>query len=337
MQNFILCVLILTSLCACQKQKTEIYNLNGLTMGTSYSVKIVPDNSPFNKNNIHKNIDKILFDINQSMSTYIENSEISRFNQSKNTSWLNISEDLYYVIQHANQISLQSNGAFDITVSPLVNIWGFGPDPFTRKIPTEDTITLIKKNTGYKKLNVDTTTNRISKTIPELSIDLSGIAKGFAVDKIAQFLDDKGFKNYLVEIGGEIIANGLNSKHQVWQIGIEQPNPIKRNIQSIIGLKNIAMASSGDYRNYFEHDGKRYSHTIDPESGKPITHTLASVTVLHASAMYADALATAFMVTGPEKSLGLANQLGIPIYMIIKNDSGFEERYNDAFKPYINH
>jgi thiamine biosynthesis lipoprotein len=335
MQKTFLFLLFLTSLYACQSQERESVVLNGLTMGTSYSVKIVPNGVSTDKNEIYSHIETILANINQSMSTYINDSELSRFNQSKSTDWQSLSSDLTLVIEHGNQVSLMTNGAFDITVGPLVNLWGFGPDPFNQEIPSESAIQTVIQHTAFNKLLFDKVSNRIAKSDPEVTIDLSGIAKGFAVDKIAQYLNEYGFKHYLIEIGGELIAKGTNTEEIPWQIGIEQAKLLSRSVQRIIGLDNIAMATSGDYRNYFEKDGIRYSHTINPSTGKPINHKLAAVTVLHSSAMHADALATAFMVSGPEKSLPLANQLGIGIYMIIKTDSGFEERYNDIFRPYL--
>lgn len=335
MRIFFLIVTLLTSISACQGQNKELIAISGLTMGTTYSVKIVPDDIVLDRSVIHADIEEILADINQAMSTYIDDSELSRFNQSKITDWQNLSEDLYSVIEHANDVSLFTNGAFDVTVGPLVNLWGFGPEPFTREIPTEPVIQSIKQHIGYEKLAFDKSSSQISKSDPDITIDLSGIAKGFAVDKIAIYLDKQNFQNYLVEIGGELIGKGTNANQQAWQIGIEQANPLERSVQRIINLENLAMATSGDYRNYFEKDGIRYSHTIDPVTGKPIHHNLASVTVLDKSAMYADALATAFMVLGSEKTISLANELNIAVYTIIKTNTGFEVRYNDHFKPYL--
>ena len=176
---------------------------------------------------------------------------------------------------------------------------------------------------------------KIFKSNPNLYIDLSSIAKGFAVDKIALYLDKKKFKNYLIEIGGEIIAKGENAEKKVWQIGIENPNANNEIIKHTIRLNNMAMATSGNYKNYFKKNDINYSHIIDPATGRPVEHKLASVTVLNHSAMNADALATGFMVLGPEKTLSLANNLKIPIYLIIKNDKYFEEKYNDYFAPFI--
>ena len=335
MRIFILVIFLIKGTSACQQTNYEILILNGLTMGTTYSVKINADNAFVEKNQISDDIDEILSEINQSMSTYIKESELSNINFSTISDWQSISDDLFEVIDHAINVSLKTNGAFDITIAPLVNLWGFGPDKLQNKIPTDEIIELTKQNTGYKKISIDKSLKKISKLDPNLHIDLSGIAKGFAVDKIARYLDKRGFKNYLVEIGGELIGKGLNKDNEIWQIGIENPDNNSDTIKRIIQLKDMAMATSGNYMNYFEKDGVRYSHTINPVTGKPIKHKLASVTVLDNSAMNADALATAFMVLGSEKALSLANNLEIAIYLIIKDGKRFEEKYNDYFIPYL--
>ena len=335
MRIFILIIFLIIGVSACKKTGYEILVLNGLTMGTTYSVKINADNTFIEKNQISDDIDEILSEINQSMSTYIKESELSNINFSTISDWQSISNDLFEVIDHAINVSLKTNGAFDITIAPLVNLWGFGPDKFQNKIPADEIIELTKKNTGYKKISIDKSLKKISKLDPNLHIDLSGIAKGFAVDKIARYLDKCGFKNYLIEIGGELIGKGLNKDNEIWQIGIEDPNNNNDTIKRIIRLKDMAMATSGNYMNYFEKGGIRYSHTINPLTGKPIKHKLASVTVLDNSAMNADALATAFMVLGPEKALSLANNLEMAIYLIIKDGKRFEEKYNNYFIPYL--
>ena len=317
---------------ACQNNNYKILLINGLTMGTTYSIKIKTANAAVNKEKIRADIEKILLEINQKMSTYIVDSELSVINFSNSLDSNLISDDLFKVISHANTISKTTNGAFDITVGPLVNLWGFGPNKSENKIPSNEEIELIKKNIGYKKIYLNKETTSIKKLHPDLYVDLSGIAKGFAVDKIALYLNSYNLENYLVEIGGELIAKGTNEDNEVWQIGIENPN---NNLAKIIGLKDIAMATSGDYRNYFEKNGVRYSHTINPNTGKPIKHKLASVTVLDKTAMNADALATAFMVLGPAKTIELANELKIGVYLIIKNDENFYEEYNEYFEPFI--
>ena len=317
---------------ACQNNNYKIVLINGLTMGTTYSIKIKTSDAVVNQEKIRADIEKILLEINQKMSTYIVDSELSVINFSNSLDSNLISDDLFKVISHANTISKTTNGAFDITVGPLVNLWGFGPNKSENKIPSNEEIELIKKNIGYKKIYLNKETTSIKKLHPDLYVDLSGIAKGFAVDKIALYLNSYNLENYLVEIGGELIAKGTNEDNEVWQIGIENPN---NNLAKIIGLKDIAMATSGDYRNYFEKNGVRYSHTINPNTGKPIKHKLASVTVLDKTAMNADALATAFMVLGPAKTIELANELKIGVYLIIKNDENFYEEYNEYFEPFI--
>ena len=317
---------------ACQNNNYKIVLINGLTMGTTYSIKIKTADTVVNQEKIRADIEKILLEINQKMSTYIVDSELSVINFSNSLDSNLISDDLFKVISHANTISKTTNGAFDITVGPLVNLWGFGPNKSENKIPSNEEIELIKKNIGYKKIYLNKETTSIKKLHPDLYVDLSGIAKGFAVDKIALYLNSYNLENYLVEIGGELIAKGTNEDNEVWQIGIENPN---NNLAKIIGLKDIAMATSGDYRNYFEKNGVRYSHTINPNTGKPIKHKLASVTVLDKTAMNADALATAFMVLGPAKTIELANELKIGVYLIIKNDENFYEEYNEYFEPFI--
>ena len=317
---------------ACQNNNYKIVLINGFTMGTTYSIKIKTADAVVNQEKIRADIEKILLEINQKMSTYIVDSELSVINFSNSLDSNLISDDLFKVITHANTISKTTIGALDITRGPLVNLWGFGPNKSENKIPSNEEIELIKKNIGYKKIYLNKETTSIKKLHPDLYVDLSGIAKGFAVDKIALYLNSYNLENYLVEIGGELIAKGTNEDNEVWQIGIENPN---NNLAKIIGLKDIAMATSGDYRNYFEKNGVRYSHTINPNTGKPIKHKLASVTVLDKTAMNADALATAFMVLGPAKTIELANELKIGVYLIIKNDENFYEEYNEYFEPFI--
>jgi thiamine biosynthesis lipoprotein len=330
--RILIIIFLMIGIGACQSNNYKILLINGLTMGTTYSIKIKTANAVVNKEKIRADIEKILLEINQKMSTYIVDSELSVINFSNSLDSNLISDDLFKVISHANTISKTTNGAFDITVGPLVNLWGFGPNKSENKIPSNEEIELIKKNIGYKKIYLNKETTSIKKLHPDLYVDLSGIAKGFAVDKIALYLNSYNLENYLVEIGGELIAKGTNEDNEVWQIGIENPN---NNLAKIIGLKDIAMATSGDYRNYFEKNGVRYSHTINPNTGKPIKHKLASVTVLDKTAMNADALATAFMVLGPAKTIELANELKIGVYLIIKNDENFYEEYNEYFEPFI--
>ncbi len=308
--------------------------LQGKTMGTYYNVTFRDSENTIDHDNLHNQIDNLLQDINQAMSTYIGDSELSRLNRNNVDTPVVISEALFEVINTAQYISDITDGAFDITVGPLVNLWGFGPE--TRSaIPDDDEIELTLAGIGYEKLVLDETKSSITKKSELMYIDLSALAKGYAVDRIAKQLELLGIKDYLVDIGGELRANGSNKQGLAWQIGIEKPDPYARNAQTIVSLNNMAMATSGDYRNFFERDGNRYTHTIDPVTGRPVTHELASVTVIHKNCMHADALATALLVMGKDAGMALANQLEIPIYMISRSNNGFTDNHNTFFEKYL--
>lgn len=323
---------------ACTKglDTENIVQLQGQTMGTTWHVTIVKaensntslyGDSAFLQQLIKTELQKI----NQQFSTYINDSEVSLFNTSKSTQPFNVSKEVVRVIKAAQMISKETEGAFDISVAPLVELWGFGSQgagnfevaiskPPKLQKPPRSAILKVIKNSGYRHLKVKENPPQIIKNIQNLRLDLSAIAKGYAVDKLAELIEEQGFKSYLVEIGGEIKVKGHNSRGEPWRIAIEKPVSNAQILQQIISLKNISVATSGDYHNYFEVDGVRYSHTIDPKTGSPVTHNLVSVTVLHESAMMADGLATAILVLGQKKGLLFAKQKGLQVYMIIRED-----------------
>ncbi len=291
-------------------------------MGTQYHITLVSLQNT-NTNKLKAQIDDLLLKINQQMSTYISDSEISKFNQYKKQDWFPVSKDFAYVVASAQVVSKLTHGTFDITVAPLINLWGFGAKT-KLTTPTDKQITTALQNTGYQLLEVRSTPPALRKLNNKLRIDLSAIAKGFAVDKIAEFLDQKQVTDYLVEIGGELRNRGFNQKGKPWQIGIETPEKNSSKISQALLTSNVALATSGDYRNYFIKDGVRFSHTINPSTGKPTTHKLASVTVLHKSTMMADAYATALMVLGENKGKDFSKTQNIKVNMIIRNnDYGF--------------
>ncbi len=299
-------------------------------MGTRYHIRIPIESA--NKDalrwkQLQRDIDALLLAINKEMSTYIADSSISRFNQSKNTNWFPVSRRFLSVINTAQSVSLATQGAFDITVMPLVNLWGFGTINKTA-IPSQQQIKRSLNQIGYQSLQTRQQPAAIRKQKPELSIDLSAIAKGYAVDAIGIWLEKHGVKRYLVEIGGEIRVRGKNKQNQAWRIAIEKPTTLARSVQQGLLLNNIAIATSGDYRNYYEKEGKRYSHTINPKTGYPITHKLASVTVLNKSAMIADVQATAMMVLGEKQGRVYAEKQGLLVYMIIRGEDGFSVWHN---------
>ncbi len=316
--------------------RTSAVTLNGLTMGTTYTVKINESGRNNDPVLIKKSIDNLLEDLNAKMSTYLPDSELSRINQSGSADWINISDDLYAVIETAINISNLSGGTFDITIGPLVNLWGFGPVEKQDIIPDDGLIQTTLLDTGIGKIHLNDTNRAIKKDRANIYLDLSGIAKGYAADQIAQLLREQfAIYNYLVEIGGEIQAKGVNPDNQAWRIGIEKPVSTQRAVERIISLDNSGMATSGDYRNYFEENGIHYSHIIDPRTGKSVNHQLVSVTVLHAESMIADAWATALQVLGPEKGMELANSLDLPVFFIVKKQNGFSEIMSASFKQYI--
>lgn len=303
------------------------FTMTGPTMGTTYTVKVCGDKLPA-VNTLKTQIHQTLGDVNRRMSTYIEDSEISRFNAYDGTDWFNVSQETALVVAKALEVSRRTGGAFDPTVGPLVRLWSFGPGHHElehRKInqkPSDAEIDVALAKIGYEKLAVRRDPPALRKTEPHVELDLSGIAKGYAVDQVAELLDRLGIKNYMVEVGGEVRTQGVNSEGHPWRIAIEKPDTGGRSIQQVIELRDGAMATSGDYRNYFEVDGIRYSHLLDPTTGRPIRHRLASVSVRRPTCMEADALATGMIVLGPEKAEKLAHKEGLDITLLVR--SGIE-------------
>ncbi|AQS39400.1 membrane-associated lipoprotein involved in thiamine biosynthesis [Shewanella psychrophila] len=312
----------------------QIISLSGNTMGTTYHIKVVPSEQLPEANLLQAEIDLALEKVNDQMSTYRPTSELSRFNSMSHEETITVSKDTAFVIAEGIHLYDVTDGALDITLGPLVNLWGFGPDKRPTSIPSEDVIAAAKAKTGMQYLQLDGT--KLTKTNPDLYVDLSSIAKGFGVDIVAAILDKYHVSGYLVEIGGELSVFGNKVDGSPWRVAIEQPDVDDREIQQVIAPGDMAVATSGDYRNYYEEDGRQFSHLIDPRDGYPIDHRLASVTVLHKQSMVADGYATAMMVLGTEKSLALAKQENLAIMLIEKQDSGFKVFYSDAFKPYSN-
>ncbi|MGQ0286555.1 FAD:protein FMN transferase [Pasteurellaceae bacterium 22721_9_1] len=327
-------------LIACEKPAQQIA-LEGKTMGTTYHIKYM-DNPQLKQNaeQMHQGIEAILKDVNAKMSTYIPDSELSLFNKNPLTNQpIEVSADLARVVAEAIELNTVTQGALDVTVGPIVNLWGFGPEKRVEKAPTAEQIAERKAWVGIDKVKLTEQNGKffLTKSVPQLYIDLSSIAKGFGVDLVADYIQSMGAENYLVEIGGEIRAHGKNTEGKDWQIAIEKPNfDGSRSVSQVIGLKDFAMATSGDYRNYFEDNGQRFSHEIDPNTCRPIQHNLASITVLANRSMTADGLSTGLYVLGAEKALQVAEQHKIPIYLTVKTEKGFENKMSSAFSQLIN-
>lgn len=309
------------------------FHLAGQTMGTTYNIKIVGKESDYDLTALQADIDVALVQVNNEMSTYQPDSEITLFNKSAGDKPLAISSGFRTVLAEALRLGEISNGLLDVTVGPLVNLWGFGPDYKPEKVPSEEALNGARQRIGLAKIILNE--QGLSKTQPDVYLDLSTIAKGWGVDVVADLLESKGITNYLVEIGGEMRLKGFKANGTLWHIAVEKPITTERSVHQVVVPQNNAVATSGDYRNYIEVDGKRYSHIIDPATGMPIDHKLVSVTVIHPSSMTADGLSTAIMVMGPDKGLAFAQEHELAVMMIVKTDNGFEEINTVKFMPYL--
>lgn len=301
---------------------------SGNTMGTSYRVVYLDDG----ERNFKGEVDSLLKVFNQSLSTYIDNSEISRFNRQDTLQF----ESPFFlnVLKSSKEVYEKTSGAFDPTVGPLVNLWGFGPGGPQLK----DSVNINQMLPLVNFRAVDFDSSEVRKKAG-MYLDFSAIAKGYGVDVVADFLTDQGIDNMLIEIGGELVAKGTNDKGEIWKVGINKPEELGRADQlvSIIALDNKALATSGNYRNYYEADGMKISHTIDPSTGRPVRHGLLSATVIAKDCMTADAYATAMMVMGTEKSIALQkNMEDLEIFLIFNNEDGELDFYaSEGIKPYL--
>lgn len=308
----------------------ETLKVSGKTMGTTYNVTVVGAPDGTSEASLIDRIETVLADVNGKMSNWDPNSEVSLFNASTSTDSVTISASFAEVMSAANEIHALSGGKFDVTLAPLIELWGFGPKKPGDPIPSDAEIAGAMDLVGQDTvLELDGTTLR--KTAPEVSVNLSAIAKGYGVDQIAAALRTDGIDRYLVEIGGDLSTGGLNAEGNPWSIGIERPDTPVREVEEIVELSGKGLATSGDYRNYFEEDGVRYSHIIDPTTGKPITHRTASITVIADNAMMADALATALLAVGSAEAFDIAERAGVAVLAIDRADDQFVTRTSAAF------
>ncbi len=326
----------IAALAGCSFQPDEeIWEISGPVFGTQYHVKVVMSDDKERMEAIAGGIIDELEDVDASMSTWRDDSELSRFNQhADGDRWFPVSDSFYTVLKESRRISELSDGAFDITIGPVVNLWGFGPEARPDKVPDPDLLARRLAETGYQKLELQTSPHAI-RSREKLYLDMSAIAKGFGVDAVGHYLEAQGIESYLVEIGGEVRSRGKKPSGEVWRLAIEKPVSEAETVQSIVALENKSMATSGDYRNYYESNGKRYSHTIDPSTGRPITHKLASVSVISDDCMTADAMATALNVKGEKRGYEFAVRHDIAAYFVYRSDKGFETRYTPAFSSYL--
>ena len=308
----------------------------GEIMGTSWSVKLYSPISDEQFSLISAESIGLLADLDRKLSTYKQDSEITRFNLSSELGWQPVSDEFATLVEQALLISKLSHGAFDITVSPLVDLWGFSKDKKeTMAFPSTSEIARVKAITGYQYLQVRKQPPALKKALPELHIDLSAIAKGYAADRLSALLEAHGVVNYLAEVGGELKASGISKALRPWLIGVEKPVPGWREIMHAVEVRGSGVATSGDYRNFIEIDGTRYSHTIDPRSGMPTVYKGASVTVIAENSLAADAWATAFFILPKDEALRLSEQHQLGIYYVEQSDDGFVQTMNSRFADYL--
>ncbi len=308
--------------------------ISGETMGTLYNIKIADLPQGTTRQELASCIEAELDRINDQMSIYRSESEISRFNRHEAERWLEVSPETAQVVHEALLMSEATGGAFDITVAPLVNLWSFGPENRDQTVPTDQEIRTAMTRIGYRNVQVRISPPALRKLKGDVQINLAAMAKGFGVDRIAELLERTGISGYIVEIGGEIRAHGSKPRGSPWTVGIETPTEGRFGIQEVLSLHNGALATSGDYRNFFKTDGKRYSHTIDPRTGRPVVHDLASVTVIADDCMKADGWATALMVLGPGKGYQFAKDHGLAALFLIRSAEGFFRRATPAFNDF---
>ncbi|MDG2221090.1 MAG: FAD:protein FMN transferase [Rubripirellula sp.] len=320
-------LLLLTPISVIAEEAT-ILELVGPTMGTRFTVKVfAPEAMDMSAEDAQIRVDGLLRAVNDQMSTYLPSSEISRFNQSESLEWYDVSSGFAEVVAYALSVAEKTDGALDITVEPLVNAWNFGPAARTSDPPGDAQIEQLRQWVGFEKLAVRLDPPALKKTHPKLEIDLSSIAKGYAADEVVRMLAEHGADNVFVEIGGEVRTAG-NKAGQWWKVGIQLPDAVSDTVMiahalSTGGDDDQAMATSGDYRNFFESDGVRYSHTLDPATGRPVTHALASVSVVAGSCMAADAWATAMNVLGAERGKLIAEREKLNVLLVSRQADGF--------------
>ncbi len=304
---------------------------SGATMGTTYRVVMGDARPAAEVEALQRAVDSLLADVNASMSTYDTASELSLFNAQPRAEPVTISRPLATVMRQSLDVYAASDGRFDVTVGPLVDAWGFGPVARGSRVPTDIELDSLRRHVGSDKLRLQGDT--LQKLHPLLRVDLSAIAKGYGVDRVSDLLTERGARDHLVEIGGEMRARGRNVRGEPFRVGIEEPDPERVRVRLAVLLDNRALASSGNYRNFYEQDGVRYVHTLDPVAGRPVRHTLLAVSVLHEECALADAWATALLAAGPELAMALAQRSNLDVMLLVAGDQGaVVERFNGNFE-----
>lgn len=308
----------------------------GETMGTTYQVKIAGARlAGAQAERLAADVHAALDRINRGMSLYRADSELMRFNRHRAAAPLPVSKELFDVLAVAQQVAALSGGAFDVSVAPLVAAWGFGPEK-RQVVPAAEQVRAGQAAVGFRSLRLDAASGTAAKATAGLEVDLGGIAKGYGLDLAARAIEASGIEHYMIEVGGEVLASGHNATGKPWRIGIEEPDAVPQRARLVVPLDGKAMATSGDYRIYFEAQGRRYSHEIDPRTAAPIAHGLASVSVIADGCVQADALATALIVLGPQAGWALAERAQIAAHFIVRGADGrLHDRSSTAFTALV--
>lgn len=311
-------------LAACQPEP-QVLRLSGETMGTTYNITARDPSGELAQEAVEAAVAAALAEVDASLSNWNPGSEVSRFNAAASTEPVEISPGFTTVMAEAQAIHTASEGQFDMTLGPLIELWGFGARKPETPVPSDEAIAGALARVGQGRLlTLDAST--LAKAEPEVQVYVAAIAKGYGVDRVAEALRGMGMSDYMVEIGGDLVTSGTNPEDAPWRIGIERPE--EGGLEEVVALTDQGMATSGDYRNYFEQDGVRYSHILDATTGRPITHKTASVTVLADSAMRADGWATALLALGAGRGMAISEAEGLAVLFIERGPEGFVTRAN---------
>ncbi|MFJ2714702.1 FAD:protein FMN transferase [Pseudomonas sp. NPDC087346] len=304
-------------------------SFGGPTMGSTYSIKYVRHAGLADSTQVRSEVEGILGEVDRQMSTYRSDSDIERFNALPASSCQTMPASILELVRVGEQLSQQSEGSYDLTVEPLMNLWGFGPQGREEKVPSAAALAEVMQRVGYHHLRIDG--DQLCKDAA-VEVDFDSIAAGYAVDTIAARLEAMGIHDYLAEATGELKASGKKLDGSPWRIALEEPRDDQQVAERVISIDGYGVSTSGDYRNYFLQDGRRYSHTFDARSGAPVLHNLASVTVIHPSTLMADGLSTLLLILGPERAWDYAEKHDIGAFFVIRADTGFVIRTSKAFE-----
>lgn len=332
MKRFIV-LLIAPILAGCQAKPSES-ELTGEAQGTTYHIKLVMDGAKASLADVQNQVATTLGDIDAKLSNYREDSEISRINQQETSDWISVSPEIAELLSIAHTVYERSDGCYDLTVKPLFDLWGFSRHE--GKVPTQDEVDATLAHVGMPLLELDTANHRLRKKDPKLKIDLSSIAQGYSVGLVAHKIESLGIHDYLMEIGGEMMVKGRKKSWPYhWQIAIEKPNPFSREVQKVVEVRKeqgTAIMTAGTYRNFFKEDGQSYFHILNPKTGRPVTHRLLSVTVMHEDPTWADAWDTALLCVGEQEAARIADAENLKVLLISKGGDQFEEHMSKAFR-----